>query len=77
MPEPSSEPSPRLPVPSKRILSVRQIGTLPKGRDPKIFSDYLLTLGIKTRADEQPDGWNLWVYNEDQVPRRATSCKAT
>ena len=50
-------------------LSVRQIGTLPKGRDPQVFSDYLLTLGIKTRVDEQPESWNLWVYNEDQVPR--------
>jgi GlpG protein len=50
-------------------LSVRQIGKLPKGQDHKVFSDYLLTLGIKTRADEQPDGWNVWVYNEDQLER--------
>jgi len=50
-------------------LSVRQIGTLPKGLDPKVLSDYLLTLGIKTRVDELPDSWNFWVYNEDQVSR--------
>jgi GlpG protein len=48
---------------------VRQIGTLPKGLDPKLFSDYLLTLGIKTRVDDLPDSWNVWVYNEDQIPR--------
>jgi len=48
---------------------VRQIGTLPSGRDPRIFSDYLLTLGIKSRVDEQPDGWNLWIYDENQIPR--------
>jgi GlpG protein len=46
---------------------LRQIGTLPKGIDPKIFADYLLTLGIKTRVDERPDGSHLWIYNEDHV----------
>jgi GlpG protein len=44
---------------------VRQIGTLPKGLDPKIFADYLLGLGIKTRVDDHPEGSQLWVYNED------------
>jgi GlpG protein len=48
---------------------VRLIGTIPKDLDARIFTDYLLTLGIKTRLDEQTDNWNLWVYNEDQVPR--------
>jgi len=51
---------------------VRQIGKLPKEQDPKIFADYLLTLGIKSRVDEQPDSWTVWVYNEDQVPRAAS-----
>ena len=27
---------------------MRQIGTLPKSLDPKVFADYLLGLGIKT-----------------------------
>ncbi len=48
---------------------MRQIGTLPKAIDAKVFADYLLTLGMKSRLDEQPDGWNLWIYNEDQVER--------
>ena len=48
---------------------MRQIGTLPRGIDPKIFADYLLTLGIKTRVDEQPEGWLVWIYNEDHIGR--------
>jgi GlpG protein len=46
---------------------LRQIGTLPKGIAPKVFADYLLTLGIKTRIDEQPEGWLLWIYDEDHI----------
>ena len=48
---------------------MRQIGTLPKGLDPKFFADYLLGLGIKTRGREQPEGWRLWIYNEDHFTR--------
>jgi GlpG protein len=48
---------------------VRQIGTLPKSLDPKLFADYLLGLGIKTRVDSQPEGWQLWIYNEDHFTR--------
>jgi GlpG protein len=51
------------------IDPVRQLGILPKGADPKVFADYLLTLGMKTRVDEQPEGWNLWIYNEDHLER--------
>jgi GlpG protein len=48
---------------------LRQIGTLPKNLDPKVFNDYLISLGMKTRLDEQPEGWSLWIYNEDHVPQ--------
>jgi GlpG protein len=48
---------------------LRQIGTLPKSLDPKVFADYLLGLGIKTRVDDQPEGWHLWIYNEDHFTR--------
>jgi GlpG protein len=48
---------------------LRQIGTLPKRLDVKVLADYLLTLGMKTRVDEEADGWNVWVYNEDHFPR--------
>jgi GlpG protein len=48
---------------------LRQLGTLPKNIDAKIFSDYLLTLGMKSRVDENPEGWSLWIYNEDHLER--------
>jgi GlpG protein len=48
---------------------LRQLGTLPKELDPKVFADYLLTVGMKIRVDERPDGWALWIYNEDHLPR--------
>src|SRR5262249_797741 len=56
-------------------LNVRLIGTIPRGLDARIFTDYLLTLGIKTRLDEGSDSWNLWVYNEDQIPRASTGLR--
>ncbi len=48
---------------------MRQVGTLPKGIDSKVFADYLLTLGIKARVDERPEGSLLWIYSEDHVAR--------
>jgi GlpG protein len=50
-------------------VTLRQLGTLPKDVDPRVFADYLLTLGMKSRVDEQPEGWNLWIYNEDHLER--------
>jgi GlpG protein len=52
-----------------RDWTLRQLGTLPKELDPKVFADYLLTVGMKTRVDERPDGWTLWIYNEDHLAR--------
>jgi len=46
---------------------LRQIGTLPRNLDSQIFGDHLLALGMKARFDEQPDGWLVWIYNEDQL----------
>jgi GlpG protein len=48
---------------------LRQFGTLPKAFDPKLLADYLLTLGMKTRIDEQTEGWSFWIYNEDHISR--------
>jgi GlpG protein len=48
---------------------LRQCGTLPKALDPKLLADYLLTLGIKTRVDDQPEAWSFWIYNEDHIAR--------
>ena len=48
---------------------MRQLGTMPKEVDAKVFADYLLTLGMKIRVDERPDGYSLWIYNEDHLGR--------
>ena len=46
---------------------MRQIGTLPRNVDPQVLGDYLLAQGMKTRFDESPDGWLVWIYDEDHV----------
>ncbi|MBV8270500.1 MAG: rhomboid family intramembrane serine protease, partial [Planctomycetaceae bacterium] len=48
---------------------MRQIGTLPKDRDPGVLVDHLLSLGIATRVVEKPESWDVWVISEDHVPR--------
>src|SRR6516162_5104068 len=42
---------------------------MPKEVDAQVFADYLLTLGMKIRIDDRPDGYNLWIYNEDHLGR--------
>jgi len=46
---------------------MRQIGTLPDGDAARRLADYLLTLKIETRLDQQPEGWIVWVCDEDRV----------
>jgi GlpG protein len=48
---------------------LRQIGTLPGTADPQTFGDHLLSLGITSRAVRSPDGWAIWVHNEDEFTR--------
>jgi len=48
---------------------LRQIGTLPKGSNGKVFGDHLLAMGVTSRLVESPDGWAVWVHNEDLVPK--------
>ena len=55
---------------------MRQIGTLPKTANPQILGDYLLTLGVTTRAIESPGGWAIWVHNEDLVPKAVVEFQA-
>src|SRR5258707_4500088 len=49
--------------------TMRQIGTLPDGDAARRLADYLLTLKIETRLDQQPEGWIVWVCDEDRVPQ--------
>lgn len=53
------------PVP--RIDPLRQIGTIPRSVDPQVLTDHLLSQGITTRVDDRPEGWILWVHDEDKV----------
>src|SRR5271155_160406 len=54
---------------SSRTPTMRQIGTLPDGDTARRLADYLLTLQIETRLDQQPEGWIVWVCDEDRVPQ--------
>jgi GlpG protein len=55
---------------------LRQIGTVPKGLDAKAFADYLLSVGMKTRIDDRPEGWDVWIYNEDHLQRARDELQA-
>jgi GlpG protein len=55
---------------------LRQIGTLPRNLDSQIFGDHLLALGMKARFDEQPDGWLVWIYEEDHLARAQAELEA-
>jgi GlpG protein len=48
---------------------LRQIGTLPKNLDHRVLGDHLLSMGMKARFDERPDGWLVWIYDENQLER--------
>lgn len=46
---------------------MRLIGELSQDHDPKVLEDHLLGLGIKSRFDQRPEGWAVWIIDEDQV----------
>jgi GlpG protein len=46
---------------------MRQLVTLPSAETAQTLADYLLTLHIETKLEQQPDGWVVWVRDEDQV----------
>lgn len=48
---------------------MRLIGTLPRNLDPNAFADHLLALGMKTRIDDRPEGWDVWIYDEDHIQK--------
>ena len=49
---------------------------MPKGLDPKIFADHLVSLDVKARIDERPEGWAVWIHNEDHVARARDELRA-
>lgn len=48
---------------------MRQLATIPSADTAKTLADYLLTLKIDTRLEQQPEGWAVWVCDEDHLPR--------
>jgi GlpG protein len=55
---------------------LRQIGTLPKNLDPQVLGDHLLSQGVKARFDERPDGWLVWIYDENQISRAQSELRS-
>jgi GlpG protein len=48
---------------------MRQLATLPDERAARALADYLLTLRIDTRLNQEPEGWVVWVCDEDRLPQ--------
>jgi GlpG protein len=48
---------------------MRQLTTLPNADTARTLADYLLTLKIDTQLEQQPEGWAVWVRDEDHLPR--------
>jgi GlpG protein len=48
---------------------MRQLATLPNADTARILADYLLTLHISTKVEQQPEGWAIWVHDEDRLPQ--------
>jgi len=48
---------------------MRQLTTLPSADSAQTLADYLLTLHIHTKVEQQSEGWAIWVRDEDQLPR--------
>src|SRR6185437_8642514 len=48
---------------------MRQLATLPSADAAQTLADYFLTLHINTKVEQQPEGWAIWVRDEDQLPQ--------
>ena len=46
---------------------MRQIGTLIRVEDANHFADHLRADGIGCRVDQGPEGYQIWVHDDDQV----------
>jgi len=48
---------------------MRQLATLPSATAAQTLADYLLTRQIQTRVLREPEGWAVWVCDEDRLPQ--------
>jgi len=46
---------------------MREIGVITHEQQAHTFSDYLLTLHIKSKLEYQTTGWAVWIYDEEQL----------
>ncbi|WAS90226.1 rhomboid family intramembrane serine protease [Nannocystis punicea] len=48
---------------------MRPAGVISEQRQARRFADYLLTQGIAARLGPTPEGWTVWVIEEEALPR--------
>lgn len=48
---------------------MRPAGTIRDQRQARRFADYLLTQDVAARLSQSPEGWTVWVYDEELLPR--------
>ena len=48
---------------------MRQLAALPNADAARTLADYLQTQRIETRLERLPDGWAVWVLDEDRLPQ--------
>jgi GlpG protein len=48
---------------------MRQLATIASSDTAQTLADYLLTLHIDTKLEQQPEGWVVWVCDEDHLAR--------
>ncbi len=46
---------------------MRQLGILEKSEDAHRIAAHLVTLGITAHAEQEPEGWAVWVRDEDHL----------
>ncbi|MBA4020027.1 MAG: hypothetical protein C0483_22910 [Pirellula sp.] len=52
---------------------MRSAGSTSNQHDAATFVDYLMTLGITAKAERSGDAWDVWIFDEDQLPRGRTA----
>jgi GlpG protein len=48
---------------------MRQVGTLASERDAQRFAAWLVAQQIEAHAEQEANGWAVWVREEDQLPK--------
>lgn len=46
---------------------MRRIGIIPSQTQAQVFSDYLIARGFDNQVDPEPEGWGIWVLDDDHL----------